>query len=152
MSTAPEQRGEPNGRLRLLVQTLASVGGATLFALALIAAQRGAARPTTPRSVGPAADAAAIHSAPPATPAAALGAPPTAQATTVYLVASDAQAAVVQQSWQDAQLQRWLLSGTPPEGIAILVVPEAKSSNGLAKVFLAGYLGLATSVVDLRSP
>ncbi len=114
ISTDPRHRIESTGRLRLLVQTLASVGGGVVFALALIAAQRGAARPDTLRHIGPTADSALSQATPSATPAATFSPQPTAQvATTVYLVASDAQAAVVQQSWEDARLQRQQLSGTP---------------------------------------
>ncbi|HZQ34836.1 MAG TPA: hypothetical protein VFD32_02810 [Dehalococcoidia bacterium] len=152
ISTEPEQRVEATGRPPLLVQTLASVGGGVLFALALIAAQRGAVRPATPRSVEPAADAAQFQPAPSATPTAPPAPQSAAPAATVYLVASDAQAAIVQQSWDEAQAQRWQLSGTPPDEIVILVIPEGKPQTALAKVFLAGYLGTATTVVDLRTP
>lgn len=147
-----EREQVAGGSGHLLLQTLAAVTGGVLFALALIAAQRGSARPTTPHRGGPTAGAAQIQPTPYATPL-ALTPQPTAQAaTTVYLVASDAQAAIVQQSWEDAHVQRWQLSGAPPDEIVILVVPEGKPQTALAKVVLAGYLGAATTVVDLRSP
>ncbi|HLZ73164.1 MAG TPA: hypothetical protein VKV26_24940 [Dehalococcoidia bacterium] len=142
------------GTVRQLARFLAMTAGGALLALALVALQHEGSRPSALHTAHPATTASAAPTpheaatqAPPIPAAAALAATPV-PATKLVLVGSDAQAASLRQEWEDAERVRTQLSGGTPQDLVILVVNDAEPLGG--RVFLEGYLGPNTTIVDLR--